>query len=151
MPTKHKSGLRWHKTVIGYLSSSSGWIKLILNRLMYRLNQSLCFVAAPLPATAVSLMKPSRVLRYGKLSVASCEAFVWFCARRVLGLIVIKPRTHLLYSSLVCLSVRTNNCAGVTCQNGGICFHDGLSFTCRCAVGFTGKYCQSKSSVGFDN
>ena len=37
-----------------------------------------------------------------------------------------------------------DECANVTCQNGGTC-QDGVNtFTCNCVAGYTGQYCQSK-------
>ena len=37
-----------------------------------------------------------------------------------------------------------DECANVTCQNGGTC-QDGVNtFNCSCVAGYTGQYCQSK-------
>ena len=46
--------------------------------------------------------------------------------------------------------VNIDDCAGVTCQNGGTCQDGANAFTCNCASGFTGQYCQSKSNACFD-
>ena len=38
-------------------------------------------------------------------------------------------------------------CTPTTCHNGGTCSIDGLSFKCDCAVGFTGEYCETSSTM----
>lgn len=35
-----------------------------------------------------------------------------------------------------------DDCAGVTCLNGGSCVDGVNSFTCRCDVGYTGTHCE---------
>lgn len=37
-------------------------------------------------------------------------------------------------------------CTDETCQNGGTCSTDGLSFTCSCVNGFTGVYCETEAA-----
>lgn len=39
-------------------------------------------------------------------------------------------------------------CTPTTCQNGGSCVADGLSFSCSCAQGFSGDYCETSSTAG---
>ena len=41
----------------------------------------------------------------------------------------------------------TDPCASVTCFNGGACVVSGTSFTCQCATGFTGQFCQTTVST----
>ena len=39
----------------------------------------------------------------------------------------------------------TDDCAGVTCQNGGTC-NDGVNaYTCTCAAGYEGTNCQTSN------
>ena len=39
----------------------------------------------------------------------------------------------------------TDDCAGVTCQNGGTC-NDGVNaYTCTCASGYEGTNCETSS------
>ena len=39
-------------------------------------------------------------------------------------------------------------CTDETCQNGGTCAQDGLSFVCDCPIGFGGEFCEDEVSVG---
>jgi hypothetical protein len=39
-------------------------------------------------------------------------------------------------------------CTDETCQNGGTCAQDGLSFVCDCPIGFGGEFCEDQVSVG---
>ncbi|XP_033099348.1 fibropellin-3-like, partial [Anneissia japonica] len=36
-----------------------------------------------------------------------------------------------------------DECAGVTCFNGGVCIDEVNAFTCQCAAGFSGNNCES--------
>ena len=51
-------------------------------------------------------------------------------------------RKSVVCYAILILLANDDDCAGVTCQNGGHC-HDGVNtFTCRCAPGYGGTYCQ---------
>ena len=39
------------------------------------------------------------------------------------------------------VTMATDVCNGVTCQNGGTCEGTGSSYQCRCAQGYIGAYC----------
>mgnify|MGYP003314898424 CR=1 FL=1 len=38
-------------------------------------------------------------------------------------------------------------CAPTTCQNGGNCTVDGVTFSCDCADGFTGDFCETTGTM----
>jgi low-density lipoprotein receptor-related protein 1 (alpha-2-macroglobulin receptor) len=38
---------------------------------------------------------------------------------------------------------RCQNCAQLTCENGGVCVRDDLKESCKCAVGFKGRHCEN--------
>jgi hypothetical protein len=40
-----------------------------------------------------------------------------------------------------------DDCSGAPCENGGTCTDDVNSYSCACAVGFTGNNCQTGKSV----
>lgn len=39
-------------------------------------------------------------------------------------------------------------CTDETCQNGGTCAQDGLSFVCDCPTGYGGEFCENEVTVG---
>ena len=48
------------------------------------------------------------------------------------------------------LLVGIDDCAGVTCQNGGSC-QDGVNmFTCVCVPGYNGTYCECRLDIDID-
>ena len=40
------------------------------------------------------------------------------------------------------LTVDTDDCVGVTCQNGGACVDGVNSYTCSCVDGYEGTHCE---------
>ena len=47
-------------------------------------------------------------------------------------------------TAVVIVSADINECAGVTCFNGGTCVDGINTYSCRCEAGFDGIHCQSK-------
>ena len=111
---------------------------------LYHLSLYLCFVGTPQPATAV-LMKQSHIALWETFKRSLCSfsvvldhACAWFNSHST-------EDAPVVFFACFFLSARINNCAGVRCQNGGTCQDGANTFSCSCAAGYTGQYCQSKS------
>ena len=90
----------------------------------------------------VSLIKQIRALYYRRLLIALHYAKVYFRSNLSIMLCESSP------------TAKIDECSNVTCQNGGTCQAGVNTFTCSCAIGYTGQYCQSTSSplsMRFDN
>ncbi|XP_033625699.1 fibropellin-1-like [Asterias rubens] len=55
-------------------------------------------------------------------------------------------RPSVLCSYMITTNAAISPCANINCQNGGACLVLGTSFTCQCATGFTGQFCQTAVS-----
>jgi Notch-like protein len=53
-----------------------------------------------------------------------------------------KSFTTIVNSCLFYLHLEWNDCASHSCQHGSTCVDGVASYTCQCARGFTGKYCE---------
>ena len=64
----------------------------------------------------------------------------------------VKLCCYILQEGILFISVAPvslDPCSRYPCQNGGTCSRkDSTSFTCTCAVGFKGLYCESKAITG---
>ena len=43
----------------------------------------------------------------------------------------------------ISLVFKVDNCANVTCMNGGTCIDLGENFSCQCQLGYTGQMCET--------
>ena len=48
---------------------------------------------------------------------------------------------------IIVVGSQASVCTPTTCQNGGTCSKDGLSFKCTCQDGFTGEFCETSADI----
>ena len=48
---------------------------------------------------------------------------------------------------IILVGSQASICTPTTCQNGGTCSLDGLSFKCTCPDGFTGDLCETSADI----
>ncbi len=48
---------------------------------------------------------------------------------------------------IILVGSQASICTPTTCQNGGTCTVDGLSFKCTCSEGFTGEFCETSADI----
>ena len=48
---------------------------------------------------------------------------------------------------IILVGSQASICTPTTCQNGGTCTVDGLSFKCTCPEGFTGEFCETAADI----
>ncbi len=49
----------------------------------------------------------------------------------------------LLFNKVTFLCIDIDDCAAHNCQNGATCVDGIATYTCACATGYTGSYCQT--------